>query len=68
MASLKDMLLLKKQMVCADYLDISSEGYLITKKEIIYTGLKFNNYKIPILMVNILQKIEMEKIKIIYDI
>ena len=28
------------------FIDISSEGYLITqKKEIIYTGLKFNNYK-----------------------
>jgi hypothetical protein len=32
------------------FIDISSEGYLITqKKEIIYTGLKFNNYKNTIL-------------------
>ena len=32
------------------YIDLDSDGYLITqKKEIIYTGLKFNNYKNTIL-------------------
>ena len=32
------------------FIDLDSEGYLITqKKEIIYTGLRFNNYKNTIL-------------------